>query len=241
MTRLLVFIIIGFLFSSLVHELGHLIMGLFRGWTFNSIIFGPFRIEAEQHTRKIRVMFEKDIKLWGGLASTIPNKDGQQGMKDFGHILLAGPWLSVIFGVVFLVLYIEFDFLLILAIAGESLGMGIVSLLPFPMRTGLVFTDGYRYLRIKKGGKSLLEEEAVFVLSTLEVFNKKVTFSEAENLARPLIESEDKIYKYYALHYLYHLARKLGSEDHMDRMSTMLVEASQHVSKNIRAILPIDE
>lgn len=206
MIKLILFFIIGFLLSSFVHEIGHMVMALILGWRFNFIVFGPLKLSKEENSTKIKVSIEKDITLWGGIASTIPNKPGDAGINDFRKILVAGPLLSVLLGMLLLLAFSKVDSILILMIASESLGMGLISILPIPMRTGFMYTDGYRYWRLIRNDVSRMEEEALFNLSILELFEGEVSLEEAKAIAEPLVNASDNKYRYYAFYYLHNLA-----------------------------------
>jgi hypothetical protein len=141
-----------------IHELGHLIAGLSMGFRFEKFVLGPVGIKRNP-AGKLRFYLEKNPALWGGCAATVPTRHYDNIHDRFARILIAGPIMSLLVGIVMLTLFsITKSFLLLLA-GAMSFGIGMATLIP--MRAGVFYSDGGRWLRIKRKGPEAEIEIAI--------------------------------------------------------------------------------
>ena len=111
---ILVYALIAYFISTIVHEVGHVLCGLLNKWRFLMLVVGPLKLYREDMDGKICFGLEKDITLWGGCGGTFPRKDEESNVDVFARILLAGPLASLIFGTVVMTIFffIKHDLLL---------------------------------------------------------------------------------------------------------------------------------
>lgn len=192
--------LLAFFFSSLIHELGHALTAMFYNWNFMYIIVGPFRLEKNIHNRKLCLYFERNPALWGGVTCYFPNQCNQQSFFQFSKILLGGPLASIIAGFILLLVFSFTKSYLALLTFGICLGIGLFCIVPFPIRTGIGYTDGYRYYRIQKKSNIYDDEYVLFQLSTLSFFKPNITYDEVNEIISSSHLSNDYSLLYY-LHY----------------------------------------
>ena len=155
-----------------VHELGHLLAGLFQGFRFALFTVGFLGIRAGKD--HLEVFFNRDINSFGGLAATFPATwNGEDLRKKFALVVAAGPISSLLFGVVSLV----FAWTWMLnngpkAFVFALFCLGVLSLLLFvvtaiPNRTGGFTSDGGRFLALLRGGDISAREQANLALVAL--------------------------------------------------------------------------
>ena len=188
-------VIISYLIIGYIHELVHVDIGLCNGWKFEMLVLGPLGFKRDNE--KVKCYFEKNIVLWAGVGGTMPIKNIKDNISIWRKVLLAGPMSSIIFGVLILPLALYTKILFLILLSFMSISMEIVCLLP--MKTGILYTDGGRFYRLKKGGKEAIEEEALFnltVLNNIKDESKEVDYNDIV----ALIDSEDKTIRYYG-HY----------------------------------------
>lgn len=87
--------------AGLIHETGHIIIGLICGWKFNLLVIGPLGLKVNE-TGKLQFYVEKRLVLWGGVGGTMPQKAEDKNCIIWGKILLGGPLASILTGVFFL-------------------------------------------------------------------------------------------------------------------------------------------
>ncbi len=149
--------IYGALFLQVaLHELGHLVFGLFSGYKFSSYRIGSLMLLKENGKLKLKHF---SLLGTGGQCLMIPPemKNGEFPvlLYNFG-----GPLMNLIVSFLFLILYFRLrdvpffsPFFLIMAVIGFYLAFvnGV------PLRTGMVDNDGRNALMIKKNKKAMAD------------------------------------------------------------------------------------
>lgn len=165
--RIVVYIftaILCYLASGIVHELGHIVVGLIKGWKFYLLIIGPLGITVDEGDN-IKFYLEKRVIMWGGAGCTLPKEVNENNIKIWSKVLLGGPLASIIMGMIFLPVGIITGNIVFLLLGAMPLAMGIICILPLPLKTGILYTDGGRLSRLHKGGQEADEEIALFKLT----------------------------------------------------------------------------
>ena len=146
---LILWCVASYVVSGFIHECGHLVVGLLKGFKFYMFVIGPFGVKTDNEGKK-RFYFENRVELWPGCVGTRPcNLENIDSALDaFSSILLGGPLSSIIIGVVALIFGISIHSFLLIAFGAITLGMGMACLIP--IRMGAFYSDGGRWLRIKK-------------------------------------------------------------------------------------------
>ena len=215
--EIIVYILISvlcYVVSGIVHELGHIIIGLMNGWKFSLFILGPLGLKVDENGH-IKAYFEKRISLWGGVGGTFPKEIKEDNIKIWSKILLGGPLASIIMGAIFLPLGIIKDNIIFILLGAMPLAMGIVSILPIPLKTGILYTDGGRLSRLNKGGQEADEEIALFKLTEYQTISGD--FSKFDiNCVDPLLKSKDISINYYGYYYKFQYYKEIFDKEKMN-------------------------
>lgn len=228
--KVLGFGFVAMIASTIIHEGGHVIAGLVQGWKFMVMVIGPVEIYRDEKDDKIKIGIEKNPALWGGLGGTIPRKKSENNIKAYAKILLAGPIASFVLGGICGIFLMMHQSLFMMLMTFIPLSMGFACLLP-KARTGLLYTDGGRWLRIVKGGKTLEEEKALFDAAMLASFSPEEKYDEKG--VATLIASEDKSFCYMGHYYAYLNAKKEDNAEEMKNRIAMMETLRKDVPQAI--------
>lgn len=148
-----------------VHEMGHLLAGLWQGNRFAIFAVGPLLVVRDGE--RIRVRFNRSASLWGGIAGTMPPPGGdtRDVITNFRRVVIAGPLASLLLAIVGALLAAgsnDATRLLALCAALTSALIALVTLVP--IRTSGFHSDGARWLMLRRGGR---DAERWAALSTL--------------------------------------------------------------------------
>jgi hypothetical protein len=101
-TTYILLAIVSYWVSAVIHELGHVVVGLTHKWKLFMLVVGP--IGVKRKGEKLSLYFEKNLVLWGGVGGTLPTNESEDNIKIWSTILLGGPIASIITGIMFLLL-----------------------------------------------------------------------------------------------------------------------------------------
>ena len=198
--KLIFYYFISLFLSSFIHETGHILTAILHGWSFRFIVIGPLRISMSKN-KNLMLSFEKDIMLWGGLSSTLPSRDTETTFREYSIILLGGPIFSLLVGASLLPLFFKNSFLFPLILSIISMGMGLATILPIPIRSGLHYNDGYRFFRIVNSRHSGYHDEyALFKLSLYNQLHDVPSYDELKNSLSQIAVSDDPLLQ-FLIHY----------------------------------------
>lgn len=160
---LIIGVIIIMHFVLLIHELGHVVMGLLQGFRFELLVVGLLGIKREEE--KIKIYLNKNFGYYGGLGLTVPKDDSSDNLRKFANVLLAGPIASIVFAVMcfFMVNYLANPYGVIVFTAGLA-SFGIFLATTIPSRSGMFYTDRKRYQRLMTAGKDQEVELAMLTI-----------------------------------------------------------------------------
>lgn len=236
--KAMLYFIITYIIAGGIHELGHVIVALINGWKFQFLVIGPIRFEVDEADNRIKIHLEKNMMYWGGISYAIPVKLEEDNLKVWSKTLIGGPVTSIAFGIILIPLFLLTNSLFLLMLLAETIGIGIVCILPFPIRTGFLYSDGYRFWRLKHKGQSRLEESAIFATAMSSLYHDKNNNIDIKILLEPLINSNDVSYQYYAHYNLYNIAKNEAELDEMEKQRKNLEELKIKVAKNIIQAFP---
>jgi len=194
---LIVGIIIIMHFVLLIHELGHVIMGLLQGFRFELLVVGLLGIKREEE--KIKIYLNKNFGYYGGLGLTVPKDDSSDNLRKFANVILAGPIASIVFAVIcfFVVNYLANPYGVIVFAAGLA-SFGIFLATTIPSRSGMFYTDRKRYQRLIKAGKD--QEVELAMLTILGSYAKNQSYKDIKKeVFDVLIIDNDSFVKHYGL------------------------------------------
>lgn len=194
---LIVGVIIIMHFVLLIHELGHVIMGLLQGFRFELLVVGLLGIKREEE--KIKIYLNKNFGYYGGLGLTVPKDDSSDNLRKFANVILAGPIASIVFAVIcfFVVNYLANPYGVIVFAAGLA-SFGIFLATTIPSRSGMFYTDRKRYQRLIKAGKD--QEVELAMLTILGSYVKNQSYKDIKKeVFDVLITDNDSFVKHYGL------------------------------------------
>ena len=222
--------LVAYLVGGIVHEGGHVVAGLVQGWKFELMVVGPVKLYRDEKDDKVKVGIEKNLVYWAGIGGTIPKEKSGDNIQKFAKILLAGPLASVIFGLICGVIMILHFSIFTAMLAAVPITMGIACLIP-NAKTGILYTDGGRFLRIIKGGKTLAEEKAVFEATMLATFDPDGRYDEGGIEA--MTTSKDLAFQYLGHYYGWLNAKKDQNEEEMKNRIASMESIKKDVPKAI--------
>ena len=237
---LILYGLIGFILASFIHETGHLLIALFYKWKFRLLIVGPLCWERTDSTQPIKFRFEFNPLYWGGVSSAMPQDSQLVNPTIWRKILISGPLLSIIVSILLIpVLFLTRSYFVLLLIA-ESFGMGVICILPFPLRTGITYSDGYRYWRLSRNGVEKVEEEALLNLSLLDLlYPSRPRLEEVKAMLSSLLESKDYTYRYFANYQLYAISEQENNTLERKHYLDELIHIESKTPKTIRKLYKI--
>jgi hypothetical protein len=194
---LIIGVIIIMHFVLLIHELGHVVMGLLQRFRFELLVVGLLGIKREEE--KIKIYLNKNFGYYGGLGLTVPKDDSSDNLRKFANVLLAGPIASIVFAVMcfFMVNYLANPYGVIVFTAGLA-SFGIFLATTIPSRSGMFYTDRKRYQRLMTAGKDQKVELAM--LTILGSYVKNHSYKDIKKeVFDVLITDNDLFVKHYGL------------------------------------------
>lgn len=190
-------VILCYFIASIIHELGHIAVGLTNGWRLYLLIVGPLGIRADKRG-KLHFYFEKRVAMWGGVGGTIPKNADADNIKTWSKVLLGGPLASIVLGAICLPIGVYTRNIVFLLIGAMSLGMGVASAIP--LKTGVTYTDGGRWRRLHKRGQEADEEIALFKITENQIMGGDFLRVDL-NSVESLIKSKEIGIQYYGYYY----------------------------------------
>ena len=217
--------ILAYMASGIVHEGGHVVAGLMQGWKFLLMVVGPIKLYRDEND-KVKLGIEKNILYWFGIGGTLPRKKGDENIRKFAKILLAGPLASILFGLLCGMSLLFGVTIFRAMITLMPITMGIFCLIP-SFKTGILYSDGGRFLRIMKGGKTFAEEKALLDAVILDQCDPEGRHEEED--IRTMMESEDKSFQYLGHYYAYLNSKK----DFLQSEMTVHMVAMKNLAKEV--------
>jgi hypothetical protein len=225
-------------FAIFLHELGHLIAGLVHGFKIQLFVVAFFGMKREDD--KVKIYFNKDLNYFGGVAATSPQKITNELKRQFAQILIAGPLFSVIFGLLFILIFVYTD-----TIFNSSFGIiGITSIGLFfattlPEKSGIFFTDRKRMQRLfDKGIIGEIEKSYIETTSQLLIDNHYKNISIAK---LKLIQSDtEPIVQFWGHYFEFKHYQETENLEESSTIKEKLYSYQQSVPKSIWKSLTIE-
>ena len=229
--------LVAYLVCGIVHEGGHVVAGLVQGWKFVMLVIGPVKLYCDEKDDKVKVGIEKNPVLWGGIGGTKPREISEDNIKKYAKILIAGPVASLLIGAfnsIFLIMHFSIFAAMMTAV---PIAMGVACLIP-NAKTGILYTDGGRYLRIKKGGKTFAEEKAILDAAFQQDLNPSERYDEEGIEA--MTTSKDAAIQYLGHYYAYLNAKMDQDEEQMNACVASMKELETKVPRSIHEMCVLD-
>ncbi|WP_431028846.1 site-2 protease family protein [Lysinibacillus sp. LZ02] len=188
-----------FFMTIFIHELGHVVFGLFAGYRFMYMTIGPFTIEKSE---KLKIVPNHSWAMFGGVAYCMPISTDHELTKKHMWYAAGGPLFSIGAAILLLGLWYLTD-ASILAYATTLHGAIFVAT-AVPMRmAGGFYSDGYIWLMLKRGGEKSQQYVAMLLL-TKELMSPKKPSGWNKSLienAKKMTPSADNIFAAYTVFY----------------------------------------
>lgn len=229
-------------FSAIIlHELGHLLAGIFQGFQLELYVVGFLGIKRDDD--KIKIFFNTNIQHFGGVASTSPKKilTDEELIRNYRIIFISGPILSLIFGLIsFLLLYYSNSILNPFWGLLSITSFGIFLVTTIPNKSGMFFTDRKRYQRLNDKG-----ETGKIELAFLQVVNQALLENNCKNLPLERINvlktDNDKIVQFWGHYFEYQHYKDNGNTTGVDIIKRTLENYKQLMPNSFWKSLEIDE
>ena len=221
--------------AAIVHELGHIIVGVISGFKFYLFSVGPFGFKSMKKG-KITFYIQKNITLWGGMSATLPQNNDSMNFKKFKRVMIGGPIVSVLFGLIWTSVGVTNNIVFVLLMGAISLGMGIVCLLP--VRNGAFYTDGGSWLRMHKQGREKEVEMAVWNITQSSIINENYANSDLDDI-EILKRDDDTRTKYMGYYFAYCFYKDNGNFLKADNEKKVLADMKLIVPRQMAMLYHI--
>lgn len=229
--------LVAYLVAGIVHEGGHVVAGLVQGWKFMLLVVGPVKLYRDEKDDKVKFGIEKNMILWGGIGGAVPREASEDNVKKFARVLLAGPVASILMGLICSIFLIMHFGIFSAMMTAVPMTMGIACLIP-SAKTGILYTDGGRFLRIIRGGKTFEEEKAIFECSLKDQYSPDDRYNERD--VQAMITSEDTSFQYLGHYYAYLNAKMDQKEDEIQAQIAYMQSLGEKVPKTIREMCVLE-
>jgi hypothetical protein len=191
--------------AILVHELGHLLTGLYLGQRLKLFVVAFLGIKEEEG--KIKIFFNKNPSYFGGIAATAPRHESEITPLSFAKILIAGPIFSLLFFVISALIFLKTDSLFNSFFGLSSLlSFGLFLATTIPEKTGIMFTDRKRFHRLIKKGTTQEVEIALYELISKGIIDN--SFKNIDIHKTNILAKDNDITIIFWAHYLRYMFYK---------------------------------
>ena len=118
--------------------------------------------------------------------------------------------------------------------------MGIMCVLPLPIKTGITYSDGMRWSRLHKKGQEADEEIALFKLAENEITGNDISALDQRQM-ESLIKSKEAEFRYYGYYYFYQYHKSNKNDKEMQAALQAIEELKDKVSALIQEDCKITE
>lgn len=221
-----------------IHELGHLVTGLALGQKLKLFVVTFFGIKDEDG--KIKVFFNKNISYFGGVAATVPKTEKDINPKSFSKILIAGPIISLVYFVVCLLVFFQFDTYLNSFFALSALtSFGLFLATTLPEKSGIMFTDRKRYQRLNTEGIIQNAEIAMYELISKGIIDN--SFKNIDIKKTEILEKDNElIIQFWAKYIQYMFYKENGQIENEGMALEQLTSFRTAIPKSIWNTLKIE-
>ncbi len=192
--------------TQLLHEGGHILGGLMKGYDFRLLVLGPLGLRKTRDGQT-RFYIEKDRTLWQGASVTLPKDLETVTAGDLKLVYMAGPLLSLLAGMAFAPYALSTNNYYAVVASVLCLSFGMASF--FPFKRSAAFSDGWSIANFNRKGVFSREEVLYYRLTrtyTVDKDTADIPFDDIDELSR----SKDRIRKFVALCMMYAYYKERG-------------------------------
>lgn len=217
-----------------LHELGHLLTGMAQGFQFLLFVVGPLGIKREED--KIVWYFNKNLGHYGGLAATTPVKNDPANAQKFARVLLAGPLISLLGGLLLLwlstLLATPWN---VIVFTGGAVSLALFLATTIPSKTGIFYTDRKRYQRLIRPGKA--QEVELAILRIMGQFAQDNSYQNVNpDDIEILIEDEEPLTQYFGWFNKLYQTLEQGKEPSPEEWGSFQIAGSS-MSKSMKTAM----
>lgn len=226
--------------AIMLHELGHLLAGLFQGFRLELFVVGFLGIKRDD--KKIKVYFNTNVQYFGGVAATSPIEilTDEELIRKYRAILISGPLFSFIFSLIsFFILYYSNSALNPFFGLFSVTSFGIFLATTIPNKSGIFFSDRKRYQRLlDKGDIGKIE------LAFLQIVNQSLLENTCKNLplerVQKLKTDKDKIIQFWGYYFEYQHYKDNNNIPHAETVKQTLLNYKLLIPSAIWKSLQLD-
>ncbi len=233
-------LVIAPFFAIVMHELGHLLAGIFQG--FRLELFVVYFLGLRRNNDKIEFFFNTNLQYFGGVAATSPKTllNNNDLINKYAIILICGPILSLLITLFSFIVFYRYDspfnpFFGILTITS----FGIFLATTLPAKSGIFFTDRKRFQRLLNKG-----EVGQIELAFLQIINQSLLENSCKNLSidrlNMLKKDQDKIIQFWGYYFEFQFYKDNARNDEMNSAKVSLYEYKKIIPKVLWNNLKID-
>lgn len=223
-----------------VHELGHLLTGLFFRFRFELFVVGFLGIRRDHN--KIKFFLNTNFHYFGGLAATTPTKilTENELIDKYKVIIISGPLASLVIGILSFLLFaiIDHDINQFFGLLG-LMSLGIMLATTVPNKSGIFFTDRKRFQRLSdKGATGRIEAAMMQITNQLMVEDsfKNIPLDKIKIIQTDL----DKVTRFWGLYYEYEYYKANQLSEQMENTKEILIQNKHQVPRGLWKSLQID-
>lgn len=197
----ILFFVFAVFVTQLIHEGGHILGGLMKGYDFRLLVLGPFGIKKTREG-ETRFYIEKDRTLWQGASVTLPKDLSTITAGQLKLVFLAGPIMSLVAGMAIAPYALSSNNYYAIVASVLSISFGLAGFLPF--KRSASFSDAWSISSFNRKGIFSAEEVMYYRLTRTYAVDKDtaaMSLEDLENLSRST--SKDRIKKFVALCLMY--------------------------------------
>lgn len=224
-------LVIAPFFAIVMHELGHLLAGIFQG--FRLELFVVYFFGLRRNNDKIEFFFNTNLQYFGGVAATSPKTllNNNDLIKKYAIILISGPLSSLLIAFFSFAIFYWYDSLFnpfwgLLSLT--SLGIFLATTLP--EKSGIFFTDRKRFQRLLNKG-----EIGQIELAFLQIVNQSLLENTCKNLSidrlSMLKKDSDKIIQFWGYYFEFQFYKDNVMYDDMNLAKVSLYEYKKIIPK----------
>lgn len=214
------------------HELGHLLMSLSQGFVFQLFVVGFLGIKRKEDD-SIKVYFNTDWNLFGGVAATTPKDYSADTLKQMAKVILAGPIASLLLILIAMLAAVFTDgaFRLLFCLTA-LLSFMILLATTLPSQTGLFYTDRKRYQRLKSEGEEKEIEGALAMAGAQKLMKKPMTDLPVDELQK-ITGDESPLICYIGYFYLFEYYLMSKETEALEAVKTEMQDLEQSLPKTL--------
>lgn len=213
--------------AILIHELGHLLTGLYLRQRLKLFVVAFLGIKEEDG--KTKFFFNTNPSYFGGIAATAPRTASDINPQSFAKILIAGPIFSFLFFIICLLIFLKTDSLFNSFFGLSALiSFGLFLATTIPEKTGIMFTDRKRFQRLINKRETQEVEIALYELISKGIIDN--SFKNIDINKTNILEKDKDVTIIFWTYYLRYMFYK---ENMLEEQQSIALKELQNIKQQI--------